>query len=222
MASAPGERARARRRVASPQRDRASNHVARRAGPGARGARPSARAPAPAARRDPQLPARGRRDRQDRRPAAGARSAAPSVRRGVQRLAHRRTDRHRRRRRSPGRGRCGADRRDRSTGRRSRRFAVHPRELEAIGARPAAARRSAFFDCWVRKEAYLKGRGTGFTRDATKVSVPLDPAGGVIDDALAAATASPWTIHPLRVDRGIAAAVACSGETTVVTHGLDT
>ncbi|MDT3399938.1 4'-phosphopantetheinyl transferase superfamily protein [Streptomyces sp. B1866] len=38
---------------------------------------------------------------------------------------------------------------------------LHPDERAAIAALPEAVREEAFLSCWVRKEAYLKGIGTG-------------------------------------------------------------
>lgn len=42
-----------------------------------------------------------------------------------------------------------------------------PRERKILRELPASLKRTAFFDCWTRKEAYVKGLGAG-------VSVPLD------------------------------------------------
>lgn len=38
-----------------------------------------------------------------------------------------------------------------------------PLEIAALGAVPPELRQAAFFDCWTRKEAYLKARGEGIT-----------------------------------------------------------
>jgi 4'-phosphopantetheinyl transferase len=52
---------------------------------------------------------------------------------------------------------------------------LSPREQLALAARPAGRqRRAAFFSLWTRKEALLKGLGTGFSRDPT--TIDLGPA----------------------------------------------
>ncbi len=92
-------------------------------------------------------------------------------------------------------------------------------ERRAIELLPAAEQRSAFYDCWVRKEAYLKGLGIGLKRDPAGLSVPVGATRGAVDDPLEADTgASPWTVRSLHPERGFAAAVAHQGESEVVIH----
>ncbi|GAA2780760.1 4'-phosphopantetheinyl transferase family protein [Streptomyces showdoensis] len=61
--------------------------------------------------------------------------------------------------------------------------ALHPGERAAVAAEPgAAARAAAFGRLWARKEAYLKGLGTGLGRDTTLDDLGTDPAGWTVDD----------------------------------------
>lgn len=50
---------------------------------------------------------------------------------------------------------------------------LHPAERLAVAAHPPATRRRAFLRCWVRKEAYLKGRGVGLTEEPDRSNVGL-------------------------------------------------
>ncbi|WP_437095604.1 4'-phosphopantetheinyl transferase family protein [Streptomyces sp. enrichment culture] len=82
--------------------------------------------------------------------------------------------------------------------------ALHPREVAELDALGAADRPAAFTRTWVRKEAYLKGLGTGLER-----SPSLDYLG----TAPGAVTGPPgWAIGDVAVDDGYAAAVAVAVE----------
>ena len=65
---------------------------------------------------------------------------------------------------------------------------LHPRETKELMALPPEARRSAFGRVWSRKEAYLKGIGTGLGREldldyvGSVVPPPPGPDGWVITD----------------------------------------
>ena len=50
-----------------------------------------------------------------------------------------------------------------------------PREVEAYFALPAADRRLGFFNCWTRKEAFVKARGDGLGFGLDRFDVSLDP-----------------------------------------------
>ncbi|MFF2014195.1 4'-phosphopantetheinyl transferase family protein [Streptomyces sp. NPDC058195] len=85
---------------------------------------------------------------------------------------------------------------------------LHVDEQAELAALAPPARPRALARLWTRKEAYLKGLGTGLGRDPALDYVgsgrpegPYPPSG--------------WTLVDVPVDRGYAAAVAVRGELTV-------
>ncbi|MFD8623357.1 4'-phosphopantetheinyl transferase family protein [Streptomyces hygroscopicus] len=82
---------------------------------------------------------------------------------------------------------------------------LHPGERAAIGALPEELRAEAFLGCWVRKEAYLKGIGTGLPGGIGAHHVGLA-------EGLAPADAPPgpsgWSFADLDAPPGYHAAVA--------------
>lgn len=87
------------------------------------------------------------------------------------------------------------------------------REAKALGAIPTDSRIAAFFNCWTRKEAYIKARGKGLTLplDQFEVSlVPGEPAtllrvSGNPDET------SRWSLRELLPASGYVAALAVEG-----------
>jgi len=78
--------------------------------------------------------------------------------------------------------------------------ALHPREEQELESCAEADRADAFCRAWVRKEAYLKGLGTGLARS---------PALDYLGTGAAPATSPPgWRVEDIAVPRGYAAAVA--------------
>jgi 4'-phosphopantetheinyl transferase len=73
-------------------------------------------------------------------------------------------------------------------------------EQQDVESLPPAERLAALFDCWTRKEAYVKGTGAGLT-------FPIDTA-DVWRDGGHAARVSGWSIHRVDLTAGYAAAVA--------------
>jgi len=86
-------------------------------------------------------------------------------------------------------------------------------EQEALAALPEDARRPGFYAGWTRKEAWLKGLGTGFSA-ATAANVPMDPR-ALTALRLIAPSGSDWSLRDLAVpgrSSDYAAALACSGD----------
>jgi len=84
------------------------------------------------------------------------------------------------------------------------------REQEDLFTLLPEERLAAFYRCWTRKEAYLKGTGTGFSRPSTSFDVSLSPHQ---PPALLAHRGSPsepgrWTLCDLPVPKGYCAAIA--------------
>ena len=76
-------------------------------------------------------------------------------------------------------------------------------EQRALASLPRAQRLAASFHCWTRKEAYVKGIGTG-------LSFPLRNV-DVWDGSRRPATVSGWSVHQVDVSPEFAAAVAGAG-----------
>ncbi|MGE7386845.1 4'-phosphopantetheinyl transferase family protein [Streptomyces sp. NPDC004126] len=78
--------------------------------------------------------------------------------------------------------------------------ALHPRERTELAALDAALRPAAFARAWTRKEAYLKGIGTGLGRSASLDYVGTGPAPAPGPDG--------WRLSDVAAPSGYAAAVA--------------
>ena len=90
-------------------------------------------------------------------------------------------------------------------------------ELDALRDVPRADRRRAFYDCWVRKEAYLKGLGVGLRRSTTDFTVPIVGAGGLVEDLGVSSRhhGKPWYVYGLDIEPGFAASLAADGQAAV-------
>lgn len=89
-----------------------------------------------------------------------------------------------------------------------------PQEAAEFAALPAAAKPQAFFDCWTRKEAYIKAHGRGLSMPLDSFDVSLTP--GRPAQLLATrdnpAEASQWTLIDLSPQEGYAGALAVKGK----------
>jgi 4'-phosphopantetheinyl transferase len=93
-------------------------------------------------------------------------------------------------------------------------------ELAALRSLPDHLQTAGFYNCWTRKEAYIKARGEGLSFPLKQFDVsltPRDPARllSVRDDLLSAgvdvAEVDRWTLHELAVGDGYAGALCCEG-----------
>jgi 4'-phosphopantetheinyl transferase len=72
---------------------------------------------------------------------------------------------------------------------------------------------AAFYDCWTRKEAYIKARGEDLShppQDFAVSRVP-DERAELLDSKLGREEVSRWSLRELRVGAGRAAALAVGG-----------
>jgi len=88
-----------------------------------------------------------------------------------------------------------------------------PNERTILRSLPQAAKREAFFNCWTRKEAYIKARGLGLSLPLHLFDVSIRPSEPV---ALLASREDPcevsrWTLLNLYPGMGYAAALAVEG-----------
>ena len=74
---------------------------------------------------------------------------------------------------------------------------------------PQSLKLVAFFNCWTRKEAYIKAQGEGLSRPLDEFSVSLAPG----DPAafLSSREATSWSLNEVEADDGYIAAVVVEG-----------
>lgn len=91
----------------------------------------------------------------------------------------------------------------------SRRFFT-PAEAAALAGLPAAQQREAFFQCWTRKEAYLKAKGSGLVVGLNQFEVTLGPGkpARLIRASSDPHEASYWSLQELKPAGGYIAALA--------------
>jgi 4'-phosphopantetheinyl transferase len=94
----------------------------------------------------------------------------------------------------------------------ARRF-FSARENDALHALPPEAKTKAFFDCWTRKEAYIKGRGEGLSIPLEQFDVSLGPGepAKLLGNRLHPDDVSRWSLQEITLAPGYAAAVAVEG-----------
>ena len=82
-------------------------------------------------------------------------------------------------------------------------------EQSALATLPAIQRQGAFFDCWTRKEAFVKARGDGLSLplDQFDVSVRPDEPACLVATRPDADEAAAWEVTAVAVEHGYAAAV---------------
>ena len=84
-----------------------------------------------------------------------------------------------------------------------------PRELTKLRSLPQALRAEGFFNCWTRKEAYVKARGEGLQIPLHGFDVSLTPGE---PDELQSPDRSHWALRSFKPAPGFVAAVVAAGK----------
>jgi len=87
------------------------------------------------------------------------------------------------------------------------------REFAAFVSLPEALRTIGFFNCWTRKEAYIKARGEGlsFPLDKFDVSLAPDEPAALLHTDGNTREAERWSLSDLQAGTGYSAALAVEG-----------
>jgi 4'-phosphopantetheinyl transferase len=88
-------------------------------------------------------------------------------------------------------------------------------EVAALARVPREQKKEAFFNCWTRKEAYLKAVGEGLAAPLNSFDVTLIPGEPprMLTLEGSAERAAPWFFHHLRPAPGFIGAIAIEGGT---------
>lgn len=88
------------------------------------------------------------------------------------------------------------------------------REVSALRALPPREHARAFFDCWTRKEAYIKARGEGLSHPLHRFAVSLAPgeAAALLWTGEDPREAARWSLVALPLGESYRAALAVEGE----------
>jgi len=86
-------------------------------------------------------------------------------------------------------------------------------EVHALLALPAEYRKEGFFNCWTRKEAYIKARGEGLSMPLSKFDVSLAPGepAQLLRNHTDPEETSRWTMRALEMPAGYVAAIVVEG-----------
>jgi len=93
-------------------------------------------------------------------------------------------------------------------------------EYEALQKLPDDQLKYGFFNCWTRKEAYIKAKGEGLSSLISRFAVSLAPGepAALLDHQLDAGEVNRWSIMDLDVGPGYTAALAVEGKGVTVTR----
>jgi 4'-phosphopantetheinyl transferase len=86
-------------------------------------------------------------------------------------------------------------------------------ELKTLRSLPESQQAAGFYNCWTRKEAYVKARGEGFSFPLKQFDVSLTPGGAtsLLEVRGSDSEVDHWTMQELFVGDGYVAALAFEG-----------
>ena len=89
-----------------------------------------------------------------------------------------------------------------------------PQEVSVLRALPNDLQDEAFFNCWTRKEAYIKAKGEGLSMPLDTFDVSLVPgeSAALLSTKAEPQEASRWSLRELFPAPGFAAAIAVEGK----------
>lgn len=91
-----------------------------------------------------------------------------------------------------------------------------PAEVATLKTITGKARVDAFFNCWTRKEAYIKAQGTGFSLPLDQFEVSLHPdEPAALLKAVDGQENTQWTLAAIETEPGYVAALAVDGPLTI-------
>lgn len=93
------------------------------------------------------------------------------------------------------------------------KYSFSPNELAVFCALPAALKQQAFFNCWTRKEAYIKAKGKGLSLPLEQFDVSLSPdePATLLESREVPSNTKQWLLQELCLDPGYVGALAIEG-----------
>ena len=93
-------------------------------------------------------------------------------------------------------------------------YSFSPAEVASLRSVPEGQRREAFFNCWTRKEAFIKAHGEGISLGLSRFDVTLRPGepAALLRFDQDPAEAARWSMRALDAGAGYKAALAVEGE----------